>query len=550
MTDFDPARIGDVKAGFAAARADTNSRAKKTELEDAVSPLASKDGSNVSSAEDWRTALALGDAATKNIGNAPGTVAAGDDARLEAVSDKADLNLLNTEVSAPLAGSLIRTAADKFGDVLDGRDFGIRPSTSAALNASRLNAVMAAIKAAGGGTLHLVEAGDYQINSTVILRTGVSLLMEPQSWLKWTGSAAGTAVESDPADVLRGCNHQINLNTNGMTGKSIKLHSAYDCKFEWRGDGIGTNTFLDVAADSAGGENGIWKRNHANCTHRVKHIGTVGRLIRMSGKSPTDSYDGGPQVVTLCTFEDVQGWLQTIVAVDIVNWTDNNSFTGFTRLGADQNNAIGVWLNSGSETTDLGVYSNKFENLAVDTFGTYTNRIGIKFGPGKLNVVDLFHQDPTAEGGEIVVLDSCISYYVRMKERATGRLVVSSRAYVAQAQFYEGPQEFVLADDAAASFSLAAVGDNTNHAILMITGTSPLASGQVWVKPKAGGAEILKLSGDATYFITTTGPLSGTTGTDNRFTVSCHTNGRVYVENRLGGDIVVNVTGIGGLYQP
>lgn len=32
----------------------------------------------------------------------------------------------------------------------------------------------------------------------------------------------------------------------------------------------------------------------------------------------------------------------------------------------------------------------------------------------------------------------------------------------------------------------------------------------------------------------TTGPLAGTTGTDAKLTVSCHTDGKIYIENRLG----------------
>ncbi|MFI8683198.1 hypothetical protein ACIGFJ_12625 [Brevundimonas diminuta] len=56
MADTDPARIGDVKAGLAAAKQDTNTRAKKSELAAAVSPLAAKDGSNVE-ADAFRGAI-------------------------------------------------------------------------------------------------------------------------------------------------------------------------------------------------------------------------------------------------------------------------------------------------------------------------------------------------------------------------------------------------------------------------------------------------------------------------------------------------------------
>jgi len=35
-------------------------------------------------------------------------------------------------------------------------------------------------------------------------------------------------------------------------------------------------------------------------------------------------------------------------------------------------------------------------------------------------------------------------------------------------------------------------------------------------------------------FVMTTGALAGTTGTDGKFTVSCHSDGKIYFENRLG----------------
>ena len=56
MADTDPARIGDVKAGLAAAKADTSTRATTTELSAAVEPLATRDGSNVE-ADAFRGAI-------------------------------------------------------------------------------------------------------------------------------------------------------------------------------------------------------------------------------------------------------------------------------------------------------------------------------------------------------------------------------------------------------------------------------------------------------------------------------------------------------------
>lgn len=40
----------------------------------------------------------------------------------------------------------------------------------------------------------------------------------------------------------------------------------------------------------------------------------------------------------------------------------------------------------------------------------------------------------------------------------------------------------------------------------------------------------------------TTGTLSGTTGTDGRFTIAAHTDGRIYFENRFGAERNISVS--------
>lgn len=47
---------------------------------------------------------------------------------------------------------------------------------------------------------------------------------------------------------------------------------------------------------------------------------------------------------------------------------------------------------------------------------------------------------------------------------------------------------------------------------------------------------LLVQSGGAAFEVTT-GALTGTTGTDDHFTVSTHTDGKIYIENRAGGTV-------------
>lgn len=48
-----------------------------------------------------------------------------------------------------------------------------------------------------------------------------------------------------------------------------------------------------------------------------------------------------------------------------------------------------------------------------------------------------------------------------------------------------------------------------------------------------------------TAFAVSTGILSGTTGTDGKLTVSPHTDGKLYVENRFGSAVSIAVTLLG-----
>lgn len=61
---------------------------------------ANRDGGNIADEAGWRSKLGLGDAATRNVGSANGTVAAGDDERIVAVANKANKNGSNAEPEA------------------------------------------------------------------------------------------------------------------------------------------------------------------------------------------------------------------------------------------------------------------------------------------------------------------------------------------------------------------------------------------------------------------------------------------------------------------
>jgi hypothetical protein len=96
-----------------------------------------------------------------------------------------------------------------------------------------------------------------------------------------------------------------------------------------------------------------------------------------------------------------------------------------------------------------------------------------------------------------------------------------------------GNNDFTLLDDTATSIFVGG-----KSAVLLICGeTSATTSprGSVWVAPIAVPlCQVIAMASPNANISYSTGALAGTTGTDGNFTISAHTDGRVYFENRSG----------------
>ena len=95
-------------------------------------------------------------------------------------------------------------------------------------------------------------------------------------------------------------------------------------------------------------------------------------------------------------------------------------------------------------------------------------------------------------------------------------------------------REFTIADDTAVSFTpirsygtieIASVSSSLNNMALYRATATPQC-------------ELYRVSSGTAV---TTGILAGTTGTDTNFTISAHTDGKIYLENRRGGSVTVSV---------
>lgn len=69
-----------------------------------------------------------------------------------------------------------------------------------------------------------------------------------------------------------------------------------------------------------------------------------------------------------------------------------------------------------------------------------------------------------------------------------------------------------------------------------IANNSPQFNGMIYYRAEAGGVSVQKVWGGADFEVTT-GALTGTTGTNLKMTISAHTDGKIYIENRVGSTI-------------
>lgn len=270
----------------------------------------------------------------------------------------------------------------------------------------------------GGG--RVVVDRDIDLASTAILKNYVRVQIEPGVTITWTGGAAAMfSSASDGVLLYAGISgYGATLAMGATATKAVELYGSWGGAFVgFRITGtLATAIALDLRGDSSGGANQVGGRHCAyNEVADVQHYGTCGTFIRLYG---TDSSAG---YITLNTFSNVGCEDARVRGIDFAKWCDHNQFSGVTRLGMVGNDAIGVEYNSNSPTSNVGVYANNFENLVVDTFGTYTNRIGIKISNAKAISIDYFYQYPLAEGGSLVTTSDTGAYRINFFKELLGR---------------------------------------------------------------------------------------------------------------------------------
>ena len=391
--------------------------------------------------------------------------------------------------------------------------------------------------AAGGGEVVII--GPCAIGTTIILKRGVSLRFVNNSYFQWIGSTSGTCVETDSTDVVQNISlYDMQIKTgSSFTGTALYIHSAhsiYSNRLVLVTTGT-TSTAFKMIANSTGGDSTTTKRNITACSFDlIIQQGQCGTFMEFDGV--TSGYDGTPQVVTLNNFGTIFTESCAVYGINFKNWIDNNTFNGMVRLNITTNNSVGVQMGSATST---GVYMNSFNLLAVDTFGTYTGRIGVKVENSKLTKVNSYYQNPVAEGGSFISTAAAESYDVSLFVDSDKTIIHYRRLMRAASEGFNSSAIVPLSNNTATSFNVAEGGVNENITfVLTVSTTDANTSGIAWLRCRrsSGTPEILLLAGGANFAVTT-GSLSGTTGSATKLTVSANNDGKFYVENRIGSSV-------------
>jgi hypothetical protein len=402
-------------------------------------------------------------------------------------------------------------------------------ATSVTDNGPAINTAISSLSAVGGGTL-VFSAGNYN-HSTQLVQANNVRLMGYGATLTWTGGATSQLTSPTTGVLINAGIEGITLNCGATATKCIEWYSAFHCTISnvTVVSNSLTNIIHDLLTNTSGAVNAAGNRNVAyNYIENLYVQGSCGTGLRLTGL-----FSGSAIPATLNMWVNFEVQNAAVMGINFVQWCDSNFFAGITRIGLNiANNGVGVTFNSGSPTSNVGVYSNNFDHLAVDTFAGFSGRVGIQMNFTKLNNIRYFFNDPAAEGGPFLTTANTQSYNVLHQTAGTGNLIMRN-----QLTTFNGVDQPV--------FTVGGGGDISTGPVGISVGPTRTGS----------GISYLDLIGDTTYtaygtqLIRQAGP-NGNTGLNHRGTggieiLSQDAGGYVAIRDSIGYKFIVNNTGIG-----
>lgn len=317
--------------------------------------------------------------------------------------------LVEVDTNARARDTSVGVSADSVGAVGNG----------SADDTSPINVAISAAVVLGGDVL-LTAGRNYKVTSSLVIPSNVRIRMNGAT-ITWAGGASPVVTTAATGVTINAGIEGGVIDGSTTCTAVVKLNSAYHCRLKdvTLKSNSATCTALELAVNTSGGTNVDGNRNTVFCMFdNVLQDGVCGRAIKTAGDA------AAPTVVTDSTFINFNSRGASIVGIDFASWTDSLNFAGFTRVQLIASSAIGVLWNSSSPTTNVGVYSNNFAHLAVDTFsGAFAGRVGIAMNWTKLNKIDYYFNDPPAEGGAYSFSANCQSYDVTHQVGLTSNLI-------------------------------------------------------------------------------------------------------------------------------
>lgn len=240
-------------------------------------------------------------------------------------------------------------------------------------------------------------------NQTTTLRSNVEIVGTSYGKLVWSGGVAPMFTSPNDRILKRAKVESLNI-LSTHASHVFGLNAPLDCVIR---DvevtaGSPTQTILSVSPNIAGETNEWGNRNAAfNRIDNLSQRGQCGTFIRLIG---IGLVNGPPIAVsTLNNFSALSASGVHNRGIDLAAWADTNHFGGLTYINLLGSGSVGVEFNSDIPTSNLGVYANNFDHLAVDCWSVGLNRVGVKMNTTKSNRIEQLDNNPPAERGSVVM---------------------------------------------------------------------------------------------------------------------------------------------------